>query len=142
MEKLIENPFNVLTSQNRDDIIKILSAVRKAVESGSVSVKDTERALNHIDETIEMLDNMISQTTEFSNKKKILEKELGIFDTKQLKHMENNLDKAENNKTDAEEKIKKLESEISNIKKSIPHILMDIETKLRSTSATKYSIKV
>jgi len=142
MEKLIENPFDVLTSQNRDDIIKILSAVRKAVESGSVSVKDSQRALHSIDKTIEMIDSLISQTTEFTNKKIKLAEELGIFDTNQLKQMENNLDKTKNNKTEAEEKIQKLDNEISDLKKSIPNILIDIETKLRSTSATKYHIKV
>jgi len=56
--------------------------------------------------------------------------------------MENNLDKTKNNKTEAEEKIQKLDNEISDLKKSIPNILIDIETKLRSTSATKYHIKV
>ena len=142
MENLIENPFDVLTSQNRDDIIKILSAVRKAVESGSVSVKDSQRALHSIDKTIEMIDSLISQTTEFTNKKIKLAEELGIFDTNQLKQMENNLDKTKNNKTEAEEKIQKLDNEISDLKKSIPNILIDIETKLRSNSATKYHIKV
>ena len=142
MEKLIENPFDVLTSQNRDGIIKILSAVRKAVASGSVSVKDSQRALHNIDETIEMIDSFISQITEFTNKKTKLAEELGIFDTNQLKQMENNLDKAKNNKTEAEEKIQKLENEIFDLKEAIPNILMDIETKLRSTSATKYHIKV
>ena len=142
MEKLIENPFDVLTSQNRDGIIKILSAVRKAVASGSVSVKDSQRALHNIDETIEMIDSFISQITEFTNKKTKLAEELGIFDTNQLKQMENNLDKAKNNKTEAEEKIQKLENEIFDLKEAIPNILMDIETKLRNTSATKYHIKV
>ena len=78
----------------------------------------------------------------FRNKKIKLAEELGIFDTNQLKQMENNLDKTKNNKTEAEEKIQKLDNEISDLKKSIPNILIDIETKLRSTSATKYHIKV
>jgi len=140
MEKLIANPFNVLTLTNKDDIIKILSAVRKGVESGSISVKDIEKSLSSIDETIEMLDEFVKDKSEFANKKDNLQKELDAFDIKELKQKEDFLLKTENDKSDAESKIKKLEHEISDIKNNLPQILMDIETRLRRIGATKYHV--
>ncbi len=140
MEKLIANPFNVLTLANKDDIIKILSAVRKGVESGSISVKDTEKSLSSIDETIEMLDEFVKDKSEFANKKDNLQKELNTFDIKELKQKEDFLLKTENDKSDAESKIKKLEHEISDIKNNLPQILMDIEIRLRRIGATKYHV--
>ena len=140
MEKLINNPFDVLTLANKDDIIKILSSVRKGVESGSISVKDTEKSLSSIDETIEMLDEFVKDKSEFASKKENLQKELDAFDIKELKQKEDFLLKTENDKSDAESKIKKLEHEISDIKNNLPQILMDIEIRLRRIAATKYHV--
>jgi len=140
MEKLIANPFDVLTLANKDYIIKILSAVRKGVEGGSISVKDIEKSLSSIDETIEMLDEFVKDKSEFANKKDNLQQELDAFDIKELKQKEDFLLKTENDKSDAESKIQNLEHEISDIKNDLPQILMDIEIKLRRIGATKYHV--
>ncbi len=140
MEMLVANPFDVLTLANKDNIIKILSAVRKGVEGGSISVKDSEKSISSIDETIEMLDEFVKEKSEFANKKDNLEKELVAFNTKELKQKESFLAKTETDKTDAESTIQKLTQEISDIKDNLPQILMDIEIRLRRISATKYHI--
>jgi len=140
MEKLIANPFDVLTLANKDDIIKILSSVRKGVEGGSLSVKDPEKSLSSIDETIEMLDEFVKDKSEFTNKKDNLQKELDAFNIKELKQKENFLVKTENDKSYAESKIQNLERQISEIKNDLPQILMDIEIRLRRISATKYHV--
>ena len=140
MEKLINNPFDVLTLANKDDIIKILSSVRKGVESGSLSVKDPQKSLSSIDETIEMLDGFVKEKYEFINKKDNLQKELDAFDINELKQKEDFLAKTENDKSYAESQIQNLEQQISNIKNNLPQILTDIEIKLRGISATKYHV--
>jgi chromosome segregation ATPase len=140
MEKLIGNPFDVLTLANKDNIIKILSSVRKGVEGGSLSVKDPEKSLSSIDETIEMLDGLVKEKSEFANKKDNLQKELDAFNIKELKQKEDFLAKTENDKSYAESKIQNLEHEISDIENSLPQIFVDIETRLRRISATKYHV--
>jgi len=140
MEKLIANPFDVLTLANKDDIIKILSSVRKGVEGGSLSVKDPEKSLSSIDETIELLDEFVKDKSEFANKKDNLQKELDAFNIKELKQKEDFLIKTENDKSYAESKIQNLEHQISDIKNDLPQILMDIEIRLRRISATKYHV--
>jgi len=140
MEKLVVNPFDVLTSENKNDIIKILSAVRKGVEGGTISVKDPEKSVASIDETIEMLDGFVKEILEFTEKKNNLQKELEIFNIHELKQNENFLAKINIDKSDAESKIQSLEHEISEIKKSLPEILMDVEVRLRRISSTKYHV--
>ncbi len=142
MGNLVNDPFDVLNAQNKDDIIKILSAVRKGVEGGSISVKDTDKSLASIDETIETLDNFIALILDYATKKKKLDEELGVFDTNELKKSQDIMTKANNDKEDTNSKIQTFENEISEIKKNLPHILMDIESKLQSISATKYRISV
>ena len=140
METLVSNPFAVLNQENNDDVIKILSAVRKGVEGGSISVKDPEKSISSIDETIERLDEFIKEKSEFTATKNNLQKELDDFDIGELKQKEDSLKNVESNKSDTESRIQKLEQEISEIKKNLPQILMDIEIRLRRISATKYSV--
>ena len=140
MEKLVVNPFDVLTAENKNDIIKILSAARKAVEGGTISVKDPEKSVASIDETIEMLDEFVKEILGFTEKKNNLQKELELFNIHELKQNEDFLVKTNLDKSDAESKIQSLEHEISELKKRIPEILMDIQTRLRSTTSTKYHV--
>lgn len=140
METLATNPFEALSETNKDDLIKILSAVRKGVEGGAISVKDPEKSIASIDETIELLDSFIKEKSDYKIKKDNLQKELESFDIKKLKESENYLEKTKTDKTDAESLIKKLEDEISDITKSLPQILMDIETRLCRLSAVKYHV--
>ena len=140
MEKLIANPFNVLTLENKDNIIKILSSVRKGVEGGSISVKDPEKSLSSIDETIELLDEFVKEKSGYAEKKDALQRELDSFNIGELKQKENILTKTNTDKSDAESRIKKLELEIEEIKKSLPEILIDVEIRLRGVSAIKYHV--
>jgi hypothetical protein len=141
MEKLIANPFDVMTVSNKDDIIKILSSVHKGVEGGSISVKDSEKSLASIDETIEMLDEFVKEKSGFIEKKDALEREIDSFNIGELKQKENLLTRTSTDKTDAESRIKKLEQDIEEVKKSLPEILMDVEIRLRRISAIKYHVK-
>jgi len=140
MEKLINNPFDVLTLANKDDIIKILSSVRKGVESGSLSVKDPQKSLSSIDETIEMLDGFVKEKSGFTEKKDTLEREIDSFNIDELKQKESLLARTNTGKSDAESIIRRVEQEIEEIKKSLPEILMDVEIRLRRISAIKYHV--
>jgi len=140
MEKLIDNPFEMLTGTNKEDIVTILSSVRKGVQSGSISVKDPEKSLSSIDETIGMLDEFVKEKSEFSEKQDSLKKELDSFNISELKQKEGILSKTSNDKTDAESRIKRLELQREETKKSLPEILMDVEVRLKRISAVKYHI--
>jgi hypothetical protein len=140
LEKLVSNPFDALTLENKDDIIKILSSIRKGIEGGSISVKDSEKSLTSIDETIEHLDSFIKQITQYNKKKNELEKELGDYDTKELTQKENLLTRTNNDRLDAETKIERLSQEISDITAKLPQLLSDIENKLQKISSIKYQV--
>lgn len=140
LEKLVANPFGVLTLENKEDIITILSSIRKGIEGGSISVKDFEKSLTSINETIEHLDSFISQITQYNKKKNELEQELGGFNTKELTQKENLLTKTDNDRLDAESKIERLEKEISDIKEKLPQLISDIENRLQKVSSVKYQV--
>ena len=141
MEKLVTEPFIILSHENKNEIIKILSSVRKGIESGTISVKDTEKSIANIDETIEMLDGFIKEIFNFTEKKNNLLEELELFNKHELRQNEEILEKTKLEKSDAELKIKRLQEAISQTKKRLPEILMDIEVRLRRASSIKYTVE-
>ena len=140
MGKLLQNPFDVLTPENNANIIIILQSARKGVQSGFVSVKDMEKSLIQIDETIEILDNFINRISEFNSKKQKLQSELKIFNISELEKKQSELSKTKSDQVDLENKIHIFENEISESKTKIPNIIKDIESRLREISSTKYMI--
>lgn len=140
LDKLLQNPFDVLTAKNKEDIIIILQSARKGIQSGSVSVKDVDKSLFYIDETTELIGNFINKISKFDSKKTKLENELKIFNINELERKQSELSKIKNDKEELEHKIQSLENEISESKTKIPSIIKDIENRLREISSTKYMI--
>ena len=58
--KLVNDPFDVLVAENKESIIMILENVRKAVSSGSISVKDVDKTMSQITEIEETILNQIT----------------------------------------------------------------------------------
>ncbi|MEK6971360.1 MAG: exonuclease SbcC, partial [Thermoproteota archaeon] len=140
LEKLVTEPFEALTPANKENIVHILLAAKKSVQGGSVSVKDSEKTIANIDETISLLDGYISKILEFSHKKEETEKKLGNFDNEKLETLKKDISKNLSDKQDAESKIQNLEKEISEINQKIPEIAFDMENKIQTISGTKYKV--
>jgi predicted nucleic acid-binding Zn-ribbon protein len=140
LEKLVTEPFEALNHVNKGNIVHILLAAKKSVQGGSVSVKDSEKTIVNIDETISLLDSYISKILEFSHKKEETEKKLGNFNNEKLETLEKDTSKNLSDKQDAELKIQNLENELLEINQKIPEIVFDIENKLQTISGTKYNV--
>ena len=140
LSKLVENPFEVLTLQNKDSVIVILENVRKGITSGSISVKDIDKTLSQITETEESLDGFISQVSEYFQKHQKLSDELNSLRSEKLISLESELTKTSDTKNDLELKSETFQGEINEIDTSIPQLVSQIEKKLRTFSNTKYTV--
>jgi len=140
MEKLIKNPLDVLNQENKVNIITILELTRKSVNAGSISVKDTNKSITQIDETIQVLDNFINKISIFNVKQTKLKDSLKIFNSNELSIKESELIKATKDKNDLEMRIGNIENEISQFEKEIPLLTTEIEAKLRQVSSIHYII--
>ena len=140
MEKLIQYPLDVLNQENKADIITIMELTRKSVVAGSISVKDTNKSVAQIDETIQVLDNFINKISTFNAKRTKLKDSLKIFNSNELSIKESELIKATKDKNDLETRIGNIENETLQSEKKIPLITMEIEAKLRKVSSTHYII--
>lgn len=140
LSKLIEDPFEVLLSRNRDSIILILENVRKGITSGSISVKDTEKSFSQITETEEALDGFIKQVTEFVDKRKNIQDQMIALESNELSDLTSDLKNALSDKEDSKLKIKTFQDEITESHSNIPKLISNIEVKLRKFSNTAYTI--
>lgn len=138
--KLVEDPVDVLVSKNRDMIIVILENVRKGILSGSISVKDIEKSMDHITETVEMIDSFIRQVDEFKEKVRRIEEQMNQFDRTALDKFEKDLEKALHEKEEYRQKITSFTNEADEIRSKIPSLLTDIESKLRQFSSVQYTL--
>ena len=138
---LIDDPYDVLTEANKNDIAQILESVRKGIESGSISVKDVSKSISQIDETLPKLDNFIKQIITYDKSKNDIEVKLSNFDDEQLRLEESNLARSQQDMLDTESKIKLLDSETTKTVESIPKYIKSIESILNQISAVQYEIK-
>ena len=138
---LIENPYEVITTGNKPDLVQILESVRKAVQSNSISVKDITKSVSQIDVLLTKFDAIIEKISTFKKSKNDLESKLSIFNVEKLTQAENILARHQNEKSDIEAKIKTLENEITDLIESLPKHIKSIQSKLNEISAVQYSIK-
>ena len=141
LEDLIARPYDVLIDANRKDIIQILESTKNGVQSGSVSVKDSNKSLSQIDETLSLLSSFIEKISGFHRSKSDIEHKLSVFDSEQLRQKESILHKHEDNKSNLESKIKSTEKELVDTTELIPKWLKLLESVLNQISAVQYTIR-
>jgi len=142
MEELIANPSKVLIEGNKDSIVEVLHAVIKAVVAGNVSVKDTTKAVQQIEETINRLDEFLKMKSDLSQKRDSFENRLGIFNINELEEKEGELIKTRDKKRHAESVAKNLENAVNDVIMHIPQLGRDIEIKLKEISGTRITLKI
>ena len=141
LENLIQNPFDALIEENRRDIIQILESTKKGIQSGSVSVKDSNKSSLQIDETLSLLVGFIEKISTFHKSKNDIESRLSVFDNEQLRQKESILSKHENDKSILESKITSAEKELADTTELIPKWIKSLESTLNEISAVQYIIR-
>ena len=142
LEDLANNPFDTISKTSKQDITKILELVRNSVQSGTVSVKDINKSLLHIDETLEKLDSFFGKISEHNQLKDKLENDLKNYNFENLRQNESKLRKHQDDKSKTESKIESLHVEVDNVNESLPNQIKFIETSLNKISPILYSIKL
>lgn len=141
MDELLANPYEVISPHNKDSIIHILEAVEKSIISGSISVKDSEKSIEQVQETISKLDEFIALKQAYSNKVSALEKELAVFDIKSLESKEHDLHKAKTDVTNMERIKKKLDEEVKDGNHTLTKNISHLESGVSKLTGSKVSLK-
>ena len=137
---LLENPYHILIDANKQDIVQILESTRRGVQSGSISVKNTDKSLSQIDETLSFLPGFIEKISVFNRSKSDSESKLLVFNNEQLRQKESALNKHKNDKSSLESKIGSTEKELRDTTEFIPKCFKSVESILNQISAVQYTI--
>lgn len=141
MDHLIAEPSEVITSENKNAIIEILQATVKSVVAGNVSVKDSQKSVEQIEETISRLDEFINLKHNLAKKMNEFESKFVIFNIKDLEEKERKIIKINEDITQSDSSLKTLEKEISEELKRQPEIIHKVETMLSEISRTRITLK-
>ncbi|MDE1726510.1 MAG: hypothetical protein KGH89_04525 [Thaumarchaeota archaeon] len=142
MEEFILDPYEVISIQNKDALVEILQATAKSVVAGNVSVKDSDKSIESIEETIERLDEFLKLKNAYEKKISDLEINLDVFNVKVLETKEKENEKARTNLIDLQTSNKKLEREISENKAQLDTAKLELERDLTHLNNTKVIIKI
>ena len=142
LENLINNPIDVLTDENKDGIIQILVAVIKNVKSESISVKNIEKSLNQLNQTISSVDEFIDKINKCSQSKIDAKNRLSVFNYANLEKKELDLSKNKNNTSDTESELESFDLEVDSITESMSESIKLIESTLNQISAIHYVIEL
>lgn len=139
LERLVERPSAVIMSENKDSIVMILESCMKGIVSGTVSVKETDKSVDHITSIISSLDVMISKKNGIKIQIQDLEKQIAKFDYNKLESLEKQLAKSKSDMEDSESKIQTLQSELAQKTVQKQKLVSDLESALERLG-TKYQI--
>jgi DNA repair exonuclease SbcCD ATPase subunit len=142
MDRLVAEPSDVITSENKNAIIEILQATVKSVVAGNVSVKDSQKAAEQIEETISRLDEFINLKHNLAKKMNEFESKFVIFNIRDLEEKEKKVTRTKENIIQSESSLKILEKEISEESKRPPKIAHDVEAKINEISKTRITLKI
>ena len=142
LENLINNPIDVLTDENKDGIIQILEAVIKNVKSESISVKNIEKSLTQLNQTISLVDEFIDKINKCGQSKIDAENRLSVFNYTNLEKKELDLSKNKNNTSDTESELESFDLETDSITESMSESIKLIESTLNQISAVHYVIEL
>ena len=141
LTNLIANPYDVLIDTNKQDVVQILESTRNGIQSGSVSVKDTQKSLSQIDETLSLLSGFIVKISNFNSSKNDIENKLLAFSNDELRQKEYSLSMHHNDKLSLESKIESIEEELTSTAEFIPKSIKLVELILNQISAVHYTVK-
>jgi len=142
MDRLVAEPSEVITSENKNSIIEILQATVKSVVAGNVSVKDSQKAAEQIEETINRLDEFINLKYNLAKKMNEFESKFVIFNIRDLEEKEKKVARIKEDIMQSESSLKTLEKEVSEELKRPPQIAHDIETRINEISRTRITLKI
>lgn len=142
MEELMADPYEVISDENKDQIIEILQATAKSVVAGNVSVKDSGKSVESIEETINRLDEFLELKSSYAKKISDLESKLSVFDVKTLEEKEKSLEKTRSSIIDLETSHKKLEKEVSENNASLDTLKEELEKSLTRLNNGKVVVKI
>ena len=141
LRAVIDDPFEAVASAGAGAVSEILGAVRRAVDSGSVTVKDKAKAVHLLDEETGRLASYEKDAAEMARREKEIESRIAEADTGRLDALEADRAKNEAEAADTEAKVRQMRAEADEADARMPVILARIESAVSDVTGVRYTVR-
>ncbi len=138
--KFLSSPFDAFLPQNRDGIMAILESIRKAIAMDHLSVKEPEKTLGYIDDTISKVDGFIQTVDSFLSEQGRLQDELQSLDLDVLEGYQRRHSKLKEDSSFSQSRIRDLRSEIDALESGRSSRIREIASVMNRLGDTRYTI--
>lgn len=140
LRAVIDSPFEAVASSGAGAVAEILGAARKAVESGSVTVKDKAKAVNTLDEEAGRLAACEEDAAAMAREEEAIRARIAEADTGRLSSLESDLAGNRAEADDTESKVRQMRAEADEADARGPELLARIEALVSEVTGVRYTV--
>lgn len=141
MRRMIDSPADALREAGAEGVLEILVHVRKAVSSGSVSVKDTAKSEEQIDSLSEGLGAFASRIASLESRRGEMLERLRSYDQSRLDSSRSALERAESDIAALESREREVRADAEAAEAGIGPATRELESRLRAATSVLYTVR-
>jgi len=142
MRRMIDSPADALREAGADGVSEILVHVRKAVSSGSVSVKDTSKSEEQIDALMGGLAGFASRIASLESRRGEALERLRSFDSSRIDAARSSLERAESDIAALESREREVRADAEAAEAGIGPATRELESLLRAATSVQYTVRL
>lgn len=140
LRRILDNPYATMNRQDIDGVIVLLERVRQAVLSGSISVKDTDKADDAITQTQEAIGGFVQRASGIAARIRDTEDMIRKSNPVHLHALEGELESLQEARMEAGKKIEDMANATRLAASAIPSELVRVQESLRRLTGTRYQV--
>lgn len=140
LRRVLDSPYETMNRQDMDGVIMLLERVRKAVLSGTISVKDTDKAVDAITQTQEAIGGFVERASGIATRIRDTSEMIRNSDPARLYALEEQLESLREAKAGAGKKIEDMSNATRLAASAIPTELVRVQESLRRLTGTRYQV--
>lgn len=140
LRAVIDSPFEAVASSGAGAVAEILGAARKAVDSGSVTVKDKAKAVHMLDEEAGRLAACEEDAAAMAREEEAVKARIAEADTGRLASLESDLAGNRAEADDTEAKVRQMRAEADEADARGPGALSRIEALVSEVTGVRYTV--
>lgn len=140
LEGLVSDPTRVILPENLKIISEIISNVRRAVASGSISVRDTDKTIAMLADTADLMSPLAERISKCMQRQKTLSADLDTSKPVGLDACKEGIAKANALCADNEKRLVALRADVDEDDSAIPSMISEIQISLRQHTGMRYDI--
>ncbi len=142
MARMLDEPATALRESGPDIVLDILVHVRKAVSSGSVSVKDISKSEEQIDAVSAGLEEFVSRMGSLESRKGEIVDRVRSFDSSQLDSARATLERTTSDIASLESHEREIRADAVAAEAEIPSALKALESRMRAVTSVAYTVRM